>query len=331
MRERNLLYQGFDIDLSVAGKNIGNIWVSDVTNESAEGKIATPLVVVKNGNGPTALLLGGIHGDEYVGQLALTRLSQEVGISDIRGRLIIIPAANVHASQNGTRLSPRDGQNMNVGFPGNAKGTVTDRICNIIENVLIPECDIIVDLHSGGRSLEYVPAPLVPLSKNKSLNEHSLSLAAAFGTEYVYVIEDNGLTTAAAGHRNNKPVIATEIGGGELADPDAINLAYNGARKVLAKAGILQGIEVAPNTPQMLSFGPNAFLRAPTDGVFLPKHKLGAKIHKGDVAGHLMWPHEPERLAHELVYPNDGILVCRRPINRVKKGDCILHLGIPTA
>ncbi|MDD3181347.1 MAG: succinylglutamate desuccinylase/aspartoacylase family protein [Alphaproteobacteria bacterium] len=325
-----MLYPGFDIELGADGKSIGNIWVYDVTNESAEGKTATPLVVIKNGDGPTALLLGGIHGDEYVGQLALTRLAQEIAANEINGRLIIVPAANVYASQSGTRLSPRDGKNMNGCFPGNADGSVTDKICNIIENVLIPECDFIVDLHSGGRSLEYVPAPLVPLSKDEALKGRSLDLAAAFGTEYIYVIEDVGQTTAAAAHRNNKPLIATELGGGELADPDAIDLAYSGTLKVLAKAGIIQGKEVSPSVPQQLAFGPNAFLRAPTDGVFLPKHKLGAIVHKGDVAGHLMWPHEPERLAHELVYPNDGILVCRRPINRVKKGDCILHLGIPT-
>lgn len=326
-----MLYPGFDIDLSADGRNIGNIWISDVTNESAEGKLATPIVVVKNGEGPTALLLGGIHGDEYVGQMALTKLAQEIDVNDIRGRLLIVPAVNVYASQGGTRLSPRDGQNMNVGFPGNEKGTVTDKICNVIENVLIPECDFIVDLHSGGRSLEYVPAPLVPLSKDEALNDRSLSLASAFGTEYVYVIEDNGQTTASAGHRNNKPVIATEIGGGELADLGSTTLAYEGTRRILAKTGIIQGIDFVSHAPQKLTFGPNAFLRAPTDGVFLPKHKLGTKIHKGDPAGYLMWPHEPERLAHELVYPNDGILVCRRPINRVKKGDCILHLGIPTA
>ncbi len=324
-----MAHPSIDVDLQAEGKNFGNIWVSDVTNESAEGKAATPVVVIKNGDGPTALLLGGIHGDEYVGQLALTTLVQSIKASDINGRLIFVPASNVYASLVGTRLSPLDGQNMNIAFPGKNIGSVTDRICNIIETALIPECDFIIDIHSGGRSLEYIPAPLVPLSKNKELDEKSLRLAEAFGTKYVYVIDDNGQTTASAGHRNKKPVIATEIGGGELASLECVTIAHQGIQNILALSGIVQKKVEAALSPQKLFFGSNAFLRAPSDGVFLPRHKLGQEIHKGELAGHLMWPHEPDRLAQELVYPDNGILVCRRPINRVRKGDCILHLGFP--
>ena len=84
-----------DIDITKNGKNVGNIWVSDTSNETAEGKTATPIAVIKNGEGPTALLIGGIHGDEYVGQIALTKLIQSIQAQDIQGRLIIIPAANI--------------------------------------------------------------------------------------------------------------------------------------------------------------------------------------------------------------------------------------------
>ena len=54
---------------------------------SAYGVIPIPIAVVKNGMGPQVLLTGGTHGDEYEGQIALTRLVQslaQVGCEVIR-------------------------------------------------------------------------------------------------------------------------------------------------------------------------------------------------------------------------------------------------------
>ena len=37
-----------------------------------------PVTVVKRGEGPTALLTGGNHGDEYEGPVALLKLANEL-------------------------------------------------------------------------------------------------------------------------------------------------------------------------------------------------------------------------------------------------------------
>ena len=44
-------------------------------NDSAWGSVMIPITVIKNGDGPTALLTGGNHGDEYEGPLALFELA----------------------------------------------------------------------------------------------------------------------------------------------------------------------------------------------------------------------------------------------------------------
>ena len=67
-----------DIDFEAAGKQVGYLHLPHSTTEFAYGTIAIPAAVIRNGNGPTALLMGGIHGDEYEAQIALCRLVREM-------------------------------------------------------------------------------------------------------------------------------------------------------------------------------------------------------------------------------------------------------------
>ena len=56
-----------------------------------------PITVVKRGDGPTALLTGGNHGDEYEGPITICELIRELDPGEVQGRLILMPANNVHA------------------------------------------------------------------------------------------------------------------------------------------------------------------------------------------------------------------------------------------
>ena len=53
-----------------------------------------PITVVRNGEGPTALLSGGNHGDEYEGITALLKLANRLQPEQITGRVIIVPMLN---------------------------------------------------------------------------------------------------------------------------------------------------------------------------------------------------------------------------------------------
>ncbi|MCB2012824.1 MAG: succinylglutamate desuccinylase/aspartoacylase family protein, partial [Geminicoccaceae bacterium] len=85
---------------------------------SAWGSIMIPLSVIRNGDGPTALLTGANHGDEYEGPIALQRLSRELDPREVNGRVIIVPFMNMPAFLAGRRTSPFDGGNLNRSFPG---------------------------------------------------------------------------------------------------------------------------------------------------------------------------------------------------------------------
>jgi len=83
-------------------------------------EVLTPLTVIV---GPEAqadrglLAIGGTHGDEYEGPVAIRRLMQEIDTKDVKGRLILLPVLSVCAFEAGTSESPADGVNMNRAFP----------------------------------------------------------------------------------------------------------------------------------------------------------------------------------------------------------------------
>jgi len=94
----------FDVD----GKHHGFLRLPHSRDDSAWGSVMIPVTVIKNGTGPTVLLTGGNHGDEYEGPIALQHLALTLEPTSINGRVIIFPAFNFPAFQAGTRTSPID-------------------------------------------------------------------------------------------------------------------------------------------------------------------------------------------------------------------------------
>ena len=93
------------IPLDIDGVHHGFLRLPYSRDDSAWGSIMIPISVIKNGDGPTALLTGGNHGDEYEGPVALQELAVTLNAEDVSGRLIIVPAFNFPAFQAGTRTS----------------------------------------------------------------------------------------------------------------------------------------------------------------------------------------------------------------------------------
>ena len=82
--------------------------------------------------------MGGVHGGEYEGQIAIANLARALQAKDIRGRVILLPMANAPAATAGLRTSPIDEGNLNRLFPGDPAGTPSQIIAHYIETQLLP-------------------------------------------------------------------------------------------------------------------------------------------------------------------------------------------------
>ena len=82
------------LDYDKDGKQFGRLDVPLSTNRSGWATLFVDIAIVKNGVGPTAILFGGNHGDEYEGPTALMKLARRLTPEQITGRVIIVPALN---------------------------------------------------------------------------------------------------------------------------------------------------------------------------------------------------------------------------------------------
>ena len=85
------------VDLDAPGRQIGWLRVPHSVTRSAYGVVPVPIAVFNNGPGPGILLIAGTHGDEYEGQVVLTRLIRDLRAEDIKGRIVVLPALNTPA------------------------------------------------------------------------------------------------------------------------------------------------------------------------------------------------------------------------------------------
>src|SRR5206468_6198792 len=82
------------IDLDAPGKQVGRLELPRSNNTSGWSHLYIPIVSIKGGDGPTAVVVGGVHGDEPEGQVAALRLARETQPEGVLGRLIIVPCAS---------------------------------------------------------------------------------------------------------------------------------------------------------------------------------------------------------------------------------------------
>lgn len=325
-----------NIDFEKHGKQAGFFNIPHSPHDDAWGAIRIPICVIKNGSGPTAILMAGNHGDEYEGPIVLGELIRELDPGMVSGRLIILPALNLPAMLAGQRISPIDGLNLNRTFPGDPVGTITQQITAYVSDVIYPVGDAMVDLHSGGSSLDILPSAIVEPASDPAHGRRNIEAVLAFDAPLTVVIDNLGdpRTSTATSVRAGLTTVGTEMAGKGTVSPEALRLCRRGVRNVLAHLGILPPADVAPATPgrSILRIpGPPGYVFASQAGVFEAFHELGTKVHAGEEAGRIHFLADPARSPEVLHYASDGMVYGRRQPGRVVPGNCCVVLATPYA
>ncbi len=318
------------IPLDEDGSHHGFLSLPYSRNDSAWGSIMIPISVIKNGPGPTALLTGANHGDEYEGPVALQDLALRLNAADIQGRVIIVPAFNYPAFRAGTRNSPIDDGNMNRVFPGNPRGTVTEKIADYFMRTLVPQADVIVDIHSGGKTLEFVPLAAAHVLEDKKQQAACVAAMEAFNAPHSTIlleIDNTGMYDTVV-EEQGKVFVSTELGGGGTTRESTVRLAKKGVRNVLIHAGILNAeMEMEPTINLDMPDG-DCFVISEHDGLLEPVVDLGGEIKRNDVVA-WVWPLDRtgvEPIAYRA--RRDGILAGRHFPGLIKPGDCMAVIAI---
>ncbi|MEO7653431.1 MAG: succinylglutamate desuccinylase/aspartoacylase family protein, partial [Bryobacteraceae bacterium] len=282
MGDETLIHTGIDFDRQ--GTQSGHLSSPYSYNLGGWANLLVPLTVIRNGDGPTVLAMAGNHGDEYPGQVAILKLCRELDERGISGRLILIPCLNPPASKAGTRLSPLDGRNFNRCFPGNPRGSVSEMLAHYLSAVLFPMADVVIDLHTGGRSLNFLPCAHMHLVPDLTQRAAMLRATEAFGADVAFLYADvagAGLLPTEA-ERQGKIVVTTEMGGGEPVSARIHRMCQDGLRNVLIHFGVLPGTVPARKARWVQSLDPSDYRFAPESGIYENCVDLGDAVRRGD-------------------------------------------------
>ena len=249
-----------------------------------------------------------------------------------RGRVIIVPAMNYpglprrHAAP---RRSTRG--NLNRSFPGQPDGTVTEKIADYFQRDLLPLADIVLDFHSGGKTLDFLPFCAAHILPDKAQEARCFAAVEAFCGPYsmkMLEIDSVGMFDTAA-EEMGKTFVTTELGGGGTATARSVAIAERGVRNVLKHIGILPGgIEREPSIRLDMPGG-DCFVTCVDDGVLEMCIDLGEPVRKGDVIARVYPTGRTGIPPAEYRAGLGGMLAARHFPGLVKAGDTVAVVAVP--
>jgi N-alpha-acetyl-L-2,4-diaminobutyrate deacetylase len=249
----------------------------------------------------------------------------------VTGRVIVIPCLSPEASLAYTRLWP-SGANMNRSFPGSPDGTPDEQLAHFLSTELFPRCEVVVDIHSGGRTGLCLPWSEMHWVEDRDQRRRMVDGMLAWNTDWccVYIdIAGTGLLVGEA-ERQGKTVISTELGGGGHVTAAIHRLAADGLANVLRHEGVLAGEVVTredlgrPEPTLLMATDEDDYLLAPESGLFETLVDLGQAVEPGQPVGRIHFLERPERPPEVIVARNGGVVCVVRAIATTDQGDNVV-------
>ncbi|MBC7363361.1 MAG: succinylglutamate desuccinylase/aspartoacylase family protein [Candidatus Aminicenantes bacterium] len=249
-------------------------------------------VTIINGQKPGKVLaaVAGVHPYEYAPILALYRVKKLVRPEELSGTLVLVHIANLPAFQRRTiYYNPYDWKNLNRVFPGDPKGTQSQRIAAVLTEQIVERADALLDMHCGDGNEALIPYTYWMLSGDKNLDVVTKDMALAFGLKHIII--DNTRTPDIKNSRylgntaivRKKPAITTESGFLGRVDEKLVEANVRGVMNILKYFKMLPG-EVAFNQ-EAVWVEKYEVVYSNHDGLFYPRAGMGDYVRKGEVVG----------------------------------------------
>jgi N-alpha-acetyl-L-2,4-diaminobutyrate deacetylase len=272
--------------------------------------------------GPTALIVGGVHGDEYEGPAAIWKVAETLRPEQVSGTVVLIPVASPLAFEAGTRVTPPDSVNLARVFPGNPEGSPTERLAYFLFETFGRTCDFLIDLHSGG--VEYDFLPVSGFRGEPAPENPSFAAARAMGLPILWQLPDRPGIFSREVSRLGAVTVGTEYRGmGQLSREGEAEYA-RGILNCLALWGVYHGA-VEP-VPQPHGIYTSRWLLCPVAGVFTTRLRLGDAFAAGEVLAELR--DVRGQVLAEITAEEPGTILALRSKAYARAGDWALLHGL---
>lgn len=236
--------------------------------------------------GPRVTVVSGVHGDEFEGIRAVWHLLDQPGFRIDRGILVVVPIAHPAAYNAGTRTSPLDGQNLARVFPGVEHGSTTERLAFALFHQLVRDCNLLIDLHSGG--IRYLHVPIAGFyDLPDSAGKQSFAAAQATGWKYLWAAPLRAGVLSYEAARNGIPSLGTEVGGAGRCLPGDVALYAPTLQRIFHHAGILTQEEHGSGVSDQIIIDGDWLLTSQA-GFLETIVNLDQHVAAGQVLGHVL-------------------------------------------
>jgi uncharacterized protein len=293
--------------------------------------VEVPLILVNGARpGPRVVITGGVHGGEFVGVDATTRLAGLLEPEEVAGQVVICPVANPPAVYGGRlNISPLDGVNINRVFPGDPDGGPTDRMAAWLFAHLLDGADAYVDLHSGGIDQHLLDFVGYRRTGDTELDARNRALAHAVGYERViFGTSPEGGNSHAAANRQGIPAILVETGQLGDRDPDTVGRLLDALHRILHHLGVIgASAHVKPPTVRPRDWIWAGEAASETTGLWYPDAVTGDDVTEGQTIGRIIDP--VDGTEHKVTAVSSGTIIYHMNGLTVRPGTHLAAIAIP--
>ncbi|MFD1597768.1 succinylglutamate desuccinylase/aspartoacylase family protein [Halobellus rarus] len=247
--------------------------------ESRDGtEVGLPCAVVNGAaDGKTLYLQAASDGDELNGVGVVSRVVPQLDPAKLSGTVLVVGVVNYHAFQVAEHRNPIDDTKMNRAYPGDEKGTSSERIAASTFDAAT-RADLILDLHQGSTS-RMIDEVRVRCGRRHRMHGECLELAKTFGCGYVLDQKGPEGQLARAGPDEGIPTIDPELGGCVGWDEKSIRAGVEGVFNVLREYGFLDGDATTSRQTRAKGFDQYG---SPSGGLVRFEVDLGDRVSAGD-------------------------------------------------
>jgi len=316
----------------------GNVKVAEYSHR---GDINIPVLIV-NGveDGPCLWLNGAVHGDELNGPIAIRNLLPKIDPKQLKGSIIATPISNPLAFQARQKNTPQDGLDMDMQFPGDSKGMLSQRIAFQLFEQIKKYATHLIDFHTLGTPFDAKPYTVfkrVPVAEEAVCDEAE-KMARAFGGTSHCLVDLGGKTNELPGNilgfldvqclAHGIPAFMTEIGSGGQIQSDMVNLGEYGILNVLKSLDMYYE-EVNDVTPvefdNPITLTSRKFLYTDKGGLVVDSAQSGSFLKKGDLLCRII---DMFGTVDEVRAGEDMYIIASRKNPPVDTGDRLAFVGV---
>jgi predicted deacylase len=291
-----------------------------------------PVAVVHGAKpGPVLAVVAGSHGSEYASIIAVEDLIGVVNPANVSGTLILVPIVNIPSFEKITpHVNPTDNKSMNRYYPGDPKGTQTDRASYMMTKEVVSKCDHLIDLHGGDLDENLRPYSYWTVTGNQKQDDFSKAMVLAFGLDHIIISADRPKDPKASRYLENtastmgKPSFTAEAGRSGPVEAADAKMLTDGVLHVMGH--LKMTAERAAPVANPVWVEKVVTIAAEHDGVFRPSVNRDAHVTKGAKIGAIT--DYLDRPVQEIVAPDTGIILFVRAVPSLKKGDTLANVGV---